>query len=124
MAQRDRFLPDLSIPMPAGALAGLPRNYREWRTHIRGWRSFLSRLPASRRILLAASLGRDLFGAGPLDIVREEGVRLLADRLARGPEAPVNGCRLGFPHHGGRWEKAAGELSSLWMEIVFGRRGA
>lgn len=124
MAQCDRFLPDLSIPMPAGALAGLPRNYREWRTHIRGWRSFLSRFPASRRILLAASLGRDLFGAGPLDIVREEGVRLLADRLARGLEAPVNGCRLGFPHHGGRWEKAAGELSSLWKEIVFGRKGA
>ena len=124
MAQRDRFLPDLSIPMPAGALAGLPRNYREWRPHLRAWRSFLSRFPVPRRIVLAASLGSDLFGAGPLDIVREEGLRLLADRLARGPEAPVNGCRLGFPHHGGRWEKAAGELSSLWKEIVFGRRGA
>jgi predicted nucleotidyltransferase len=124
VGQRDRFPLDLPMPVRVGALGGPSRNYREWRAHMRGWRSFLSRFPAARRILLAASLGKDLFATGPLDIVRKEGLRLLEDRLARGPEAPVNGCRFGFPHHAGRWENAAGELSSLWKEIVFGRRGA
>ncbi len=115
---------DLSRPLPVGALVGKSRDYRSWRANAIRWRSFLSRFPAPLGILRAVSLGRDSWGASPLDIIREEGLRLLDKGLTRGLEAPVRGGRFGFPYHGGPWKQVSAELFSLWSELVFGRKGA
>jgi predicted nucleotidyltransferase len=115
---------DLSDSAIAKALAGTPMDFRGWRSHLIAWRSFLSRFPALKAVLLEASLGKSMVGATPLDMVRREGLRLLDHRVTRGPGVPVKGCRFGFPHHGGSWRHAAVELHSLWTELVFGRTGA
>jgi predicted nucleotidyltransferase len=110
--------------LPVGAFIGESRSCRDWRRHAVSWRSFLGRYSVAKRIAVVTSMGGRLFEEGPLDVVREHGLRLLEHRLLLGPRAPVSGCRFGFPHHGGRWEDAARELCSLWKELVFGRRGS
>jgi predicted nucleotidyltransferase len=113
---------DLSDPLPIDALAGRTGAYRDWRRHVRAWRAYLSRLPAPRRIALAAALRSNMLSANPLDVVRDEGMKLIECRLARGREARIPGARGGFPHRGGHWEGATGELCSIWNDLVFGRR--
>jgi len=112
---------DISKPLPFGALTGRGRSLWNWRNHVRAWRAFLSGVPAPRRIVHAAALGSRLLSENPLDIVREEGMRLLDHRLSHGTDVPVRGARGGFPYHGGSWESAAAELSSAWNALVFGR---
>ena len=113
---------DLLHPLPVDALIAKGRRPGGWVDHARSWRIFLSRYPAMRRCMLAGSLGTRLFTSAPLDLVREHAVRLLHQRLAFGGECRVGGGRAGFPHAGGAWREAASQLSSIWREIVFGRR--
>lgn len=115
---------DLLHPLPVDALGGARRALRRWRENTRSWNAFLPRYPLGKRIALAASLGAGMLASTPLETVRSRGVRLLAQRLAFGGEAGVQGGPCGFPHAGGRWEDAAAELASIWHEIVAGRRGA
>jgi hypothetical protein len=110
-------------PRGAGELGGGARGRRDWRNHLRSWRAFLSDFPVPRRAALAASLGGRLLSEYPLDVVRSEGAGLLDQRLSNGPGAPVRGAKGGFPHHGGTWDSAAGELCETWKRIVFGRTG-
>jgi predicted nucleotidyltransferase len=112
---------DLLHPYPVDSFGDSRRDVRRWRDHLRSWSAYLSRYPAGKRFLIAASIGKNLVAASPLDVVRERGVKLLGARLAFGSERPVRGAPFGFPHGGGRWERAAAELSSVWMEIVSGR---
>ena len=112
---------NISTPREAEELLGRARDRRDWRNHLRSWRAFLSELPIARRAALAASLGGKIVSGYPLDVVRHEGIRLLDHRLANGPEAPVRGAKGGFPHHGGPWDSAAGELCEIWKRLVYGR---
>jgi len=112
---------DIARPLPVSALAGKAPNWRDWRNHARDWRAYLARIPVSRRVALAAALGRRLISQSPLDAVRQESMKLLERRLARGAGTPVGEAKGGFPHHGGDWERAAAELCSIWNALVFGR---
>jgi predicted nucleotidyltransferase len=105
----------------ASELPGGAGELRDWRNHLRSWRAFLSGFPVARRAALAASLGGKIVSEYPLDVVRHEGIRLLDHRIAKGPEAPVRAAKGGFPHHGGTWDSAAGELCGIWKRLVFGR---
>ena len=115
---------DLLHPLPIDSLAAAGRDARRWRDHLRSWFAFLSTFPAAKRLALAASLGTNLVAASPLDVVRERGVMLLGARLALGGEKRVRGAPWGFPHGGGSWSQAASQLSSVWREIVTGRKEA
>ncbi len=118
---RDRGT-DLLHPLAVGALLGTGRRPGGWIDHMRSWRIFLSRYSALKRCALAGSLGTRLITTAPLDLVREHAVRLLHQRLAFGSERRVAGGSLGFPYTGGAWMDAASQLSSIWREIVFGRK--
>jgi hypothetical protein len=113
---------DLLHPLAVEALIAGNRRSGGWLDHARSWRAFLSRYSAMKRCMLAGSLGGRLFVSAPLDLVREHAVRLLHQRLAFGGERRVVGGALGFPHAGGAWMDAALQLSSMWREIVFGRK--
>ena len=112
---------DIARPLPVSALAGRAPNWRDWRNHARGWREYFARIPASRRVVLAAALGRRLVSQSPLDAARQESMKLLEHRLTLGADTPVRGAKGGFPYHGGDWEYAAAELCSVWNALVFGR---
>ena len=89
--------------------------------NLRGWKAYLSGVPVSRRIALGAALGKRMLSGNPLDVVREEAMKLLEHRLMLGAAVPVSGARGGFPYHGGNWDRAAEELCSAWHNLVFGR---
>lgn len=112
---------DIMNPPGVDMIAGRIRAYWNWRNHMRGWRAFLSKVPVWRRIPLAASLGLRLVSMSPIDVVREDGMRLLEHRLTRGPGVPVSGARGGFPHRRGSWDEAVTELCSVWNGLVFAR---
>lgn len=118
---RDRGA-DLLHPLAVEALIGRGRRPGGWMDHLRSWRIFLSRYPAMKRCMIAGSIGTRLITSVPLDLVREHAVRLLHQRLAFGSERRVGGGSLGFPYTGGAWTDAASQLSSIWREIVFGRK--
>jgi hypothetical protein len=112
---------DVSSPLPVGALVGKARSLRVWRDHVRGWKTYLARLPVSRRLAIAMGLGTKLIAVSPLDAVREEGVRLLDHRVTKGSGVPLHGARGGFLDRGGGWDRAAADLGALWNDLVFGR---
>ena len=112
---------NISAPLETEELLLRAGDRRDWRNHLRSWRAFLSEFSVMRRAALAASLGGRMVSEYPLDIVRREGIRLLDQRLANGPGAPVRGAKGGFPHRGGTWDSAAGEVCGIWKRLVFGR---
>jgi hypothetical protein len=114
---------DLSRPLAPEALAGLHTKRRPWRDHLRSWRELLDRLPVPSRARLAGARGVDILSRYPLDIVREEGMRLLDRGLVRGTPPPVRAAKGGYPHRGGSWDAAAAELRAAWSGLVFGRSG-
>jgi predicted nucleotidyltransferase len=91
------------------------------RDNLRGWRSYLSGLAPARRIALCAALGPGLLRRNPLDVIRDEGMKLLEHRVVRGRDVPVRGGRGGFPHRAGAWDRAAEDLCAAWNALVFGR---
>jgi hypothetical protein len=94
------------------------------RDKLRSWKGYLSRLPVGERLRLAACTGKILLDAGPLDLVREYGVRLLGYRLEGGGGSEVPAPPGGFPYGGGDWSQAVRDLYDVWAELVFGRKGA
>jgi predicted nucleotidyltransferase len=110
-----------------GSGAGVPARRAQGRgtrrDNLRAWKSYLSNAGASKRLSLVAALGNTLLVRTPFDVVREEGMRLLDHRVALGAASPVRAPRGGFPHHGGDWDRAAGEICAAWNGFVFGRAG-
>ena len=114
-------LRDVSDPLPVDELAAGASAYRDWRSHVRGWKSLLADLSVARRIALVLSLGGRLVARSPLETVREAGVRLLDHRVRFGSGRPVRGAQGGFPYRTGSWGRAADELCAEWNRLVFGR---
>jgi len=91
--------------------------------NIRAWRSMFSSSSISGRFGSLLSHGLRILSCDPLDIVREYGVVLLDHRVENEEMHEVPKAPGGFPYGSRDWKEAVSELSSLWSELVFGRRG-
>lgn len=100
------------------------RERRASRANLLGWKNLLATMPVGRRIRLIAGMGGRMPGRSPLRVVREEGVLLISHASRFGTEGDVKRPPGSFPHGGGAWQDAAGELSGIWNEIVFSRKGS
>ncbi|UCF05952.1 MAG: hypothetical protein JSV33_02635 [bacterium] len=105
-------------------LLGSRSFYVTKRDKLRSWKAYLSHLPVEERLKLTVRLGKAFLTVGPLDLVREHGVRLLNHRLEDDGGSKVPSPPGSFPYSGGDWSQAVRDLYDVWAGIVFGRKGA
>ncbi len=89
--------------------------------NLRFWKGWLSRLPVSERIRVAALLRATLLRMSPLDAVREDGIRLIDHWMRSGESAPLPGLAVAGAGTGGGWRAAAADAHGIWAGMVFGR---
>ncbi len=89
--------------------------------NLRFWKGWLSRLPFTERIRIAASLRVALVRMSPLDAVREDGIRLIDHWMRSGESAPLPGLAIAGAGTGGGWRAAAADAHGIWTGMVFGR---
>ncbi len=114
---------DISDPNPTTPADKLLESYRERKfhpDHLRAWKEFLMGESPINGIITALELWRYLFIMRPLDVVRENAVRLIEHLLCRGENVPVEKPAAGFPHSGGAWKSAAASTYGQWSRLVFG----
>jgi hypothetical protein len=92
------------------------------RGNLIAWREHLAGKPMWNRIRCLAAHGMRIFRQSPASCVREVGVHLL-DHYVRGDAVRVErrmpgSCRRAWMS----WEEAASEVSTVWREMVYGRR--
>lgn len=93
------------------------------RTNLRAWRSFLAGKPIRNRLTRILGAGMDLYRRDPSSLVRVSAIGLIERYLEGKTDAGVKGMP-GFPGRSwDEWEDAAAEVSTLWREMVYGRRG-
>jgi hypothetical protein len=110
--------------VPAAESLFRRRGANNGRYNLRFWKRFLSRLPAAARVRMIASLRGTLARKNPLDVIREDGVRLIEHRVLHGGEGIVPGLRMAAAGNSGEWRAAAKQAHGLWAAMVFGGKDA
>jgi hypothetical protein len=94
------------------------------RTNLRAWRSFLAGKPIRSRLSSLLGGGAFLLRRDPASLIRATALHLMNSRIEGVPGLEMKDIP-GFPGQRWRtWEEAASEVSSLWREMVYGRRDA
>ncbi len=112
----------LADPPPVSTLLATRKRSGRWIDHYRNWNWYLSVLPRIRRISLFFAIGKRLLSTEPIDIVREQGVRLIDRHINRDADGSIPKPPGGFPHRGSTWRDATASLVSVWRELVTGRK--
>ena len=92
------------------------------RTNLRAWRSFLAGKPLRSRLAGLLGTGTDLYRRNPSSLIRATALYLLNGYVEGKTDIEAKDMP-GFPgHRWETWEKAADEVSALWLEMVYGQR--